>query len=184
MEGNIPRCMRNKSVPKFYTVFYVKIHESACNGSQPTCQLVLSKSAIYLLNTSSKVRLTLKRGVKSSRVVTRRTSMLFDTSEDSLLASTEYGADLTACAGKGNVFGCQILEVLFREPFAEGVTPVVIPQNVSAETAHPAAPRLLEVTNKGFKMKIIQQSVNNDYISRFRTAELNLLRQLLSNHGF
>ena len=27
--------------------------------------------------------------------------------EDSLLASTEYGADLTACVGKGNVFGCQ-----------------------------------------------------------------------------
>ena len=27
--------------------------------------------------------------------------------EDSLLAVTEYGADLTACAGKDNVFGCQ-----------------------------------------------------------------------------
>ncbi len=27
--------------------------------------------------------------------------------DDSLLASTEYGTDLTACAGKGNVFGCQ-----------------------------------------------------------------------------
>ena len=27
--------------------------------------------------------------------------------EDSLLASTEYGADLIACVGKGNVFGCQ-----------------------------------------------------------------------------
>ena len=27
--------------------------------------------------------------------------------EDSLLASTEYGANLTACVGKGNVFGCQ-----------------------------------------------------------------------------
>jgi len=27
--------------------------------------------------------------------------------EDSLLATTEYGAELTACAGKGNVFGCQ-----------------------------------------------------------------------------
>ena len=27
--------------------------------------------------------------------------------EDSLLAVTEYGADLTACVGKGNVFGCQ-----------------------------------------------------------------------------
>ena len=27
--------------------------------------------------------------------------------EDSLLASTEYGADLTACVGRGNVFGCQ-----------------------------------------------------------------------------
>ena len=27
--------------------------------------------------------------------------------EDSLLASTEYGADLTACVGKGSVFGCQ-----------------------------------------------------------------------------
>ena len=27
--------------------------------------------------------------------------------EESLLATTEYGADLTACAGKGNVFGCQ-----------------------------------------------------------------------------
>ena len=27
--------------------------------------------------------------------------------EDSLLASTEYGAELTACVGKKNVFGCQ-----------------------------------------------------------------------------
>ena len=27
--------------------------------------------------------------------------------EDSLLAVTEYGADLTACVGKGNIFGCQ-----------------------------------------------------------------------------
>ena len=26
---------------------------------------------------------------------------------ESLLAVTEYGADLTACVGKGNVFGCQ-----------------------------------------------------------------------------
>ena len=26
---------------------------------------------------------------------------------DSLLASTEYGAELTACAGQGNVYGCQ-----------------------------------------------------------------------------
>ena len=37
---------------------------------------------------------------------------------------------------------------------------------------------------EGWQLKIIQQSVNNNYISRFRTAELNLLRQLLSNHGF
>ena len=27
--------------------------------------------------------------------------------DESLLAVTEYGADLTACVGKGNVFGCQ-----------------------------------------------------------------------------
>ena len=27
--------------------------------------------------------------------------------DDSLLASTEYGAELTACVGKDNVFGCQ-----------------------------------------------------------------------------
>ena len=27
--------------------------------------------------------------------------------EDSLIASTEYGAELTACVGKGNIFGCQ-----------------------------------------------------------------------------
>ena len=27
--------------------------------------------------------------------------------EESLLAVTEYGADLTACVGKGNVYGCQ-----------------------------------------------------------------------------
>lgn len=27
--------------------------------------------------------------------------------DDSLVAVTEYGADLTACVGKGNVFGCQ-----------------------------------------------------------------------------
>lgn len=26
---------------------------------------------------------------------------------DSLIASTEYGAELTACVGKGNIFGCQ-----------------------------------------------------------------------------
>ena len=49
------------------------------------------------------------------------------------------------------------IEVLFKEPFAEGVVPIVIPQNISSESAHPAAPRVLEVTNKGFKMKIIQQ---------------------------
>ena len=28
--------------------------------------------------------------------------------DESLLAVTEYGAELTACVGKGNVFGCQI----------------------------------------------------------------------------
>ncbi len=27
--------------------------------------------------------------------------------DDSLLATTEYGVELTACVGKGNVFGCQ-----------------------------------------------------------------------------
>jgi glutamine amidotransferase len=27
--------------------------------------------------------------------------------EDSLIATTEYGAELTACVGKGNIFGCQ-----------------------------------------------------------------------------
>ena len=27
--------------------------------------------------------------------------------DDSLLATTDYGAELTACVGKGNVFGCQ-----------------------------------------------------------------------------
>lgn len=27
--------------------------------------------------------------------------------DDALLATAEYGAELTACAGKGNVFGCQ-----------------------------------------------------------------------------
>ena len=51
-----------------------------------------------------------------------------------------------------------VIEVLFKQPFDEGTTPVVILQNVSTEAAHPAAPRVLSVDNKGFKMKIIQQS--------------------------
>lgn len=50
------------------------------------------------------------------------------------------------------------IEVLFKQPFADGTTPVVVVQNVTSESAHPAAPRILEVTNKGFKMKLIQQS--------------------------
>ena len=50
------------------------------------------------------------------------------------------------------------IEVTFNEPFAEGTTPVVLVQNISSETGHPTAPRILEVTNKGFKMKLIQQA--------------------------
>jgi hypothetical protein len=50
------------------------------------------------------------------------------------------------------------IEVIFNEPFAEGVVPVVLVQNVTSETGIAVAPRVLEVTNKGFKMKLIRQA--------------------------
>lgn len=40
------------------------------------------------------------------------------------------------------------------------------------------------VVLENWQLKIIQQSIKNDYISRFRAAELNLLKKILSNHGF
>lgn len=50
------------------------------------------------------------------------------------------------------------IEVFFKQPFPEGTTPVVILQNVTSESGRVIAPRAFDVTNKGFKMKLIQQA--------------------------
>jgi len=50
------------------------------------------------------------------------------------------------------------IEVFFKQPFEEGIKPIVLLQNVVSQTGFPTTPRLLEVTNKGFKMKLIRQS--------------------------
>jgi hypothetical protein len=50
------------------------------------------------------------------------------------------------------------IEVLFKQPFDEGVVPIVVLQNVVSAASTPCYPRILEVTNKGFKMKLIYQA--------------------------
>lgn len=50
------------------------------------------------------------------------------------------------------------IEVAFKEPFDEGVTPVVLVQNVCTEKNHPTSPKVFDITNKGFKMKLVQQA--------------------------
>lgn len=50
------------------------------------------------------------------------------------------------------------IEVLFKQPFDEGVTPIVVLQNAVSAASTPCYPRLLEVSNKGFKMKLIYQA--------------------------
>ena len=50
------------------------------------------------------------------------------------------------------------LDVAFKQPFDEGVTPVVLVQNMCVEKNHPTSPKVFDVTNKGFKMKLVQQA--------------------------
>ena len=57
--------------------------------------------------------------------------------------------------------GATEVEVLFNQPFDEGVTPVVIAQNQSSiTTAAPVTVQVRDVTNKGFKVKLQAQSDN------------------------
>ena len=49
------------------------------------------------------------------------------------------------------------IEVFFKQPFDEGTVPIVVLQNVVSAASTPCYPRILEVTNKGFKMKLIYQ---------------------------
>ena len=66
MEGCLPviSVERLKS-QVFYIKIYIKTYESAFRGSQAPCQLFLSKVSIKFVNTSSNVKFTLNRGVKS-----------------------------------------------------------------------------------------------------------------------
>ncbi|MCR5180843.1 MAG: hypothetical protein K6C30_06465 [Bacteroidaceae bacterium] len=50
------------------------------------------------------------------------------------------------------------IEVTFNEPFEEGVTPVVVAQNITSGNSAPTGTRIFDVTNKGFKMKLIKQA--------------------------
>lgn len=51
------------------------------------------------------------------------------------------------------------IEVFFKEPFDEGVKPIVLAQNLlSTKNAVPSTPKILDVTNKGFKMKLVYQA--------------------------
>ena len=51
------------------------------------------------------------------------------------------------------------VEVKFKQPFPDGVVPVVLLQNVSTSTsAAPATPKVYNITNTGFTMKLVKQA--------------------------
>ena len=60
-------------------------------------------------------------------------------------------------ANAGNVSTDEV-QVTFPQPFPEGVTPVVIAQqNTTSTTSAPVIPRIYNVTNTGFSIKLLQQ---------------------------
>ncbi|MBO4801040.1 MAG: hypothetical protein J5545_04155 [Bacteroidaceae bacterium] len=50
------------------------------------------------------------------------------------------------------------IEVNFRQPFAEGTKPVVLVQNITAQTGLPTSVKVFDITNIGFKMKLVKQT--------------------------
>lgn len=59
----------------------------------------------------------------------------------------------------------EVIDVAFQQPFEEGVTPVVILQPVTSnKTAATPIAKLIEVTNKGFRMKLVKQEGNTKSI--------------------
>ena len=54
--------------------------------------------------------------------------------------------------------------VNFRQPFAEGVTPIVIVQNVSSQANLPTVTKVFDVTPEGFSFKIMAQVANSTTI--------------------
>ncbi len=60
-------------------------------------------------------------------------------------------------ASAGNIKGDEV-QVVFPEPFAEGVTPVVVAQPVSSSTSQaPATVKVYDITNTGFKARLERQ---------------------------
>lgn len=84
--------------------------------------------------------------------------------------------------------GFTIYEIVCRnnyEIFESEITEGLISNSVDRDMiismlAWERTPILLE----GWQFRIIQQTLKNDYISRFRAAELCALRKILSNNGF
>lgn len=51
------------------------------------------------------------------------------------------------------------VEVKFKQPFPEGVVPIVLLQNVSSSSSGaPATPKVYNITNTGFTMKLVKQA--------------------------
>jgi len=58
------------------------------------------------------------------------------------------------------------VEVFFNEPFPEGVTPIVIVQPFKTGTsAIPVIAKAFDITNKGFKVKLLKQNGENSHIT-------------------
>ncbi|MBO4906863.1 MAG: hypothetical protein J5486_07505 [Bacteroidaceae bacterium] len=73
-------------------------------------------------------------------------------------------------------------EVKFRQPFPEGVIPVVFLQNVSTSTtAAPATPKVYNITNTGFTMKLVKQA-GESYTKKI-TAQYVYYLAIAPGHG-
>ena len=60
-------------------------------------------------------------------------------------------------ASAGNIKGDEV-QVVFPEPFAEGITPVVVAQPVNSSTTQaPVTVKVYDVTNTGFKARLVRQ---------------------------
>jgi len=61
-----------------------------------------------------------------------------------------------------------VIEVFYRQPFAEGVTPVVVAQNLTSQSGCPTHPVVFDVNNVSFKMKLVKQKDNTKTVSKQR----------------
>lgn len=68
-------------------------------------------------------------------------------------------------ASAGNIKGDEV-QIVFPEPFAEGVTPIVVAQPVSSNTTlAPVTVKVYDITNTGFKARLVRQEAETGTFS-------------------